>query len=491
MLRYEMRSRLIFTVLLTLSFLFMSAQASAGDEAGQPPLTGEPLYSIWGSSGNDVFAAGGGGVLLHFNGSVWANLASGTANNLSGVWGSSGSDVFAAGSDGILLHFSGRAWNSWSSMASGTAKNLSSVWGSSGSDVFAVGDGGSILHYDGKAWSAMNSGTMNLLSGVWGNSGTDIFAVGINGTILHYNGSVWQAMNSGTTNHLYGIWGSSGSSVFAVGISGTILHFNGSDWTAMSTGTTNHLYSVWGSSENDVFAVGIGGTVLHYNGSTWTVMPSGTENNLYGVWGISGNDVFAVGNGGTIMHYNGSTWAALFPGATNKPDRRGEQQRKIISSPANLYIGVGVFLLAEDGADFQISFRPDESHWMFGYRYVRWTDTFEDPYTGRDLTKRTETKTGPLACYLFNIEKSGSFYLGVSLLLWSRTEKSLVTGESDTASTTSLYFGGGYTARLGSLVYVNVGMFLSPGASLHTQTSVSSEDDSGAFDVQAQLGIAF
>jgi hypothetical protein len=490
MLKFEMRSRLVLALLLSLSQLLISAQASAGDEAGQPPLTGKPLYSIWGNSGNDVFAAGSDGFLLHFNGSAWSNVASGTTSNLAGLWGSSPTDVFAIGSDGVIVHLSGSAWNSWSSMASGTTKNLSSVWGSSGSDVFAVGDGGSILHYDGKAWTAMNSRTKTFLSGVWGNSGTDVFTVGTNGTILHYNGSVWQIANSGTTNHLYGIWGSSGNNVFVVGISGTILHFNGSDWTAMSSGTTNHLYSVWGSSENDVFAVGIGGTVLHYNGSVWSVMSPGTENNLYGVWGVSGNDVFAVGNGGTIMHCNGSTWTAMVPGATNKPDRRREQQ-KSTSSAANLYIGVGVFILAEDGADFQISFRPDQSHWMFGYRYLRYTDTFEDPYTGRGLTKQTETKTGPLVCYLFNIEKSGSFYLGLSLLQWSRTEKSTVTGESDTASTTSLYFGGGYTHRWGSLVYSNIGMFLSPGTSLHTQTSVSSEDDSGAFDIQLQLGIAF
>jgi hypothetical protein len=166
----------------------------------------------------------------------------------------------------------------------------------------------------------------------------------------------------------------------------------------------------------------------------------------------------------------------------------------LLASPAQaaeFRIGIGAFLLAPNGADFQISIRPDQSHWMYGYRFVRWTDTFEDPFTGRGLTESTETKTGPLVSYLFNIEKDSTFYLGASLLQWSRTEKSLMTGESDTASTTALFWGGGFTGRLGSLVYYNVGIFLSPGTSLSTRTSVSSEDDSGAFDVQAQLGISF
>ena len=62
------------------------------------------------------------------------------------MWGSSGSDVFAVGEDGTILHYDG---SGWSAMSSGTTNELYGVWGSSGSDVFAVGDGGTILHYDG------------------------------------------------------------------------------------------------------------------------------------------------------------------------------------------------------------------------------------------------------------------------------------------------------------------------------------------------------
>ena len=55
------------------------------------------LYGVWGSSGSDVFAVGGNGTILHYNGSAWSSMTSGTTNNLLGVWGSSGSDVFAVG----------------------------------------------------------------------------------------------------------------------------------------------------------------------------------------------------------------------------------------------------------------------------------------------------------------------------------------------------------------------------------------------------------
>ena len=46
---------------------------------------------------SDVFAVGDGGTILHYNGSTWSSMTSGTTNYLRGVWGSSGSDVFAVG----------------------------------------------------------------------------------------------------------------------------------------------------------------------------------------------------------------------------------------------------------------------------------------------------------------------------------------------------------------------------------------------------------
>ena len=84
---------------------------------------------------------------------------------LSGVWGSSGNDVFAVGVLGTILHYNG---TSWSEQSSGTIHDLQYVWGSSASDVFAVGANGTIVHYNGTSWSTQNSGTSNELCGVWG-----------------------------------------------------------------------------------------------------------------------------------------------------------------------------------------------------------------------------------------------------------------------------------------------------------------------------------
>lgn len=158
----------------------------------------------------------------------------------------------------------------------------------------------------------------------------------------------------------------------------------------------------------------------------------------------------------------------------------------------NLRIGIGVFVLAQGGTDIQITYRLPQSHYQFGYKHVRWTDTFHDPFTGRALTDTTQSMNGPILNYLFQPEADHSFYAGISLLNWSRTEKALlISTPSGSASTTDLYFGGGYTGSIGDFGYFNLGMYLSPSAKLYTQTAVSSEESSGGFDTQLQIGLAF
>jgi hypothetical protein len=221
--------------------------------------------------------------------------------------------VFAVGDTGTILHYNG---TSWSAMSSGTVQPLYGVWGSAGNDVYAVGGGGIMLHYDGSTWSYINSGTINTLYGVWGNSANDVFAVGDTGTILHYNGTSWSAMSSGTIHTLYGVWGSTGNDVYAVGGEGDFLRYNGSTWSwGLAFGSAYIVYSVWGSSKNEVFIAGRPkevygnyGVISHCDGTT--LQPdcedSTTTDPLHGIWGSSCSDVFAVG-AGTIWHSN-SCW---------------------------------------------------------------------------------------------------------------------------------------------------------------------------------------
>jgi hypothetical protein len=85
-----------------------SARAQGGEWEWQNPLPqGNHLQDVWGSSGGDVFAVGEDSTILHYDGTGWSHMSSGTDYGLNGVWGSSGSDIFAVGEGGTILHYSG------------------------------------------------------------------------------------------------------------------------------------------------------------------------------------------------------------------------------------------------------------------------------------------------------------------------------------------------------------------------------------------------
>ena len=153
-----------------------------------------------------------------------------------------------------------------------------------------------------------------------------------------------------------------------------------------------------------------------------------------------------------------------------------------------LRVAIGVFLFADDGLDFHVGYRPQQSRWQYGLRLARWTDEWETA-SGIGLTQTTKTLAGPTLNYFFRPEARGSWYLGASLLRWSQEERSLSGGGSDKDATTAPFFGGGYSGRLGGSFYYNWGIFLSP-SRLETRTADSEEQSTGA-DVQLQIGVAF
>jgi hypothetical protein len=145
---------------------------------------------------------------------------------LRAIWGSSANDVFAAGESGAILHSTGA---SWSAMASDTSQWLNALWGSSENDVFAVGENGTIVHYNGTIWSTMESGVYETLRGVYGDAPDNVYAVGDNAVVLHFDGAAWSVLLAGGIS-LRDVWVTD-RLVVAVGDDGLILTGKGGDTT--------------------------------------------------------------------------------------------------------------------------------------------------------------------------------------------------------------------------------------------------------------------
>lgn len=113
----------------------------------------------------------------------WVAESNPSASVLRGVFALATNDVWAAGDGGTVLHFNGTAWTA---TASGTTEALNGVWASGPRDVWFVGNKGTILHYDGGALAPSARTTMENLTAVWGASPTAIWAVSDKGTVLRY-----------------------------------------------------------------------------------------------------------------------------------------------------------------------------------------------------------------------------------------------------------------------------------------------------------------
>ena len=105
------------------------------------------IQKMWGKGPQDLYAVGYYGTIIHYNGSNWDKLESGTQLRLTDIWGLSGNDIYAVGADmssldNAVLHYDGISWKQLP-----TDQNRKvAVWGTSPSNMYFAGDG--VYHYN-------------------------------------------------------------------------------------------------------------------------------------------------------------------------------------------------------------------------------------------------------------------------------------------------------------------------------------------------------
>lgn len=235
-------------------------------------LFGIWLFGIWGSSASNIwavgYAAGGTPAIVHYDGANWSSVPSPTTEfQYTSVSGTSASDVWVAGAGGLMSHYDG---TSWSIFTPGTGQALLAVWASSPSDVWVVGFEGT-FHYNGTSWAPVTNMSGDFV-GLSGTSQSDVWAVGRPGP-SHYDGTSWSGatQESAFPEIPFGVWASSRTDAWAVGVNlasagyvSKIAHYNGMTWSDVAIGKSSALLvAAWGSAATDVWVVGDGGTILH------------------------------------------------------------------------------------------------------------------------------------------------------------------------------------------------------------------------------------
>jgi photosystem II stability/assembly factor-like uncharacterized protein len=90
----------------------------------------------------------GDGDARHYDGVSWSNktiLAHGTFN---AIFGLAANDIYAAGDGGTIFHYNGSAWSKIANIPT-TTWHMYAIWASSPSDVYVMGYLGNLSHYNG------------------------------------------------------------------------------------------------------------------------------------------------------------------------------------------------------------------------------------------------------------------------------------------------------------------------------------------------------
>jgi len=288
------------------------------------PSTTSNLNGLVILSPSNGWAVGNGGTVLHFDGSFWSVIASGTTSDLFGVsFGAPNAPTsnagFAVGGSGgtpVAIYRSDVTWSSASAgLSPPAAQKLASVSAISSSDAWAVDSvSGAFWHWSGVAnlgggWNSVSSAAAGLNS-VFMISSTEGWAVGAGGIIYHYTSGGWTLYSAvGTT--LNSVFMLNANEGWAVGNGGVIYHYSSGSWSGpVSPGAAGQdLRSVFMLSQSEGWAVGTAGTVLHFSGGIWAALPPNflaTNQNLNAVY-FSGGVGWAVGDLGTIVTLGAQT----------------------------------------------------------------------------------------------------------------------------------------------------------------------------------------
>lgn len=275
------------------------------------------LRSVLGTSPTDVYIAGAGGFVAHYNGATWTTLPRRVNTNVLAL-AAGGSTVFAMGDNFLAsLAPSGSTFLSY-------APTLNAVHAVDDNTAFAVGDDGTIWRYNSGNWQLLNTGVMHQFSGVWAASATSVYAVGGTvqgqGVVMRFDGISWSEMSIPASGALTSIAGTSSNQLVAMSRFSPLLRFDGTSWSSTGLTPPDDATALSALGAGDYVIVGTGGIALRYTGGTLTPLPSEPGGATFvSVWGSSVSNILAGTNGSNMFRFNGTTWAttaAPSPGAT-------------------------------------------------------------------------------------------------------------------------------------------------------------------------------
>lgn len=276
-----------------LAFCFRSPSPHADTHTG-----------VWAADANNVWTISEHGLVTHFDGSRFRQVAAVPGKRLSGIFGRDRSHVTVLGEDDLILRWDGSSW----SRESGSGKDASGLWESSAGRLWVGAPQGRVRKFDGSTWSTTPVGTPtpSRLRAVHGSSESNIWAVGDNHAVAQWDGTSWWDRSIASATDLVGVWGLSASSLWTVSSDGFVWQWSGSSWT-WPIATSRGLRAIAGADSRSILAVGPS-ELLWFDGSTWKSVAGTLDETLNAVHALDARSFYAAGARGSVYTWNGSSY---------------------------------------------------------------------------------------------------------------------------------------------------------------------------------------
>jgi len=160
--------------------------------------TDETVEAVWESFANNIYFVGNEGTVVHYDGSQFTRMESGTDVDLQDVWGLDDEHVWTIGRNwqdpGVaFLTLKNSQWESIDPKYQDEGLGQSSIWTDNLDTLYTAGSSGRW------GYSVKDSTFFDMENvGEWvaykirGNNRNDMFTSGAGGEVLHYNGSTWK-----------------------------------------------------------------------------------------------------------------------------------------------------------------------------------------------------------------------------------------------------------------------------------------------------------
>lgn len=270
------------------------------------------LVSVWGASASDVWSVGGddgkgdGPIVIHYDGTSFSHVTTGTQGTLWWVFGFADGPVYMGGENGLVLRY---ANGEFETLATPSDSTVYGIWGA-GDDLWAVGGqldgstGAQIWKLEDDDFvipDGLTTIETSAIFKVWGCSENNVWFVGTGGTIIHWDGEAFEPVESNANDRTLFTVHVEPDTCMATAVggygSGEIVENSGSGWVNVTpTGifATNGVNLVEGGG----FAVGIQGQVLKRIDGTWQTDPTPPEWSsffLHAVWVDPDGGAWSVG----------------------------------------------------------------------------------------------------------------------------------------------------------------------------------------------------